>query len=85
MTAQPPVTVYSKNNCVQCDATKNWLVREKVAFHEINLEDDPSALVQVKEMGFLQAPVVVPPFSDGGWSPWAGFRPDKLEALKKAL
>jgi len=32
------VTVYSKNNCVQCKMTKRFLDSNNVAYREINLD-----------------------------------------------
>ena len=37
------VTVYSKNNCVQCKMTKRFLDSNNVAYHEINLDEQSIA------------------------------------------
>ena len=71
------VTVYSKDNCQGCNLTKKLLDRRGVRYEEERIDQDPKALERVKELGYLQAPVVVAP--DG--SHWSGFRPDLLDTL----
>lgn len=67
----------SKDNCVQCTATKRALDNKGIAYKEVNMSQDPAALDRAKELGFLQAPVVIPPTG----APWSGFDPDKINAL----
>lgn len=57
--------------------TKNLLDMIGVEYEEKNMSRDPAALERAKELGFLQAPVVIP--ADG--EPWSGFIPDKIRAL----
>lgn len=71
------VTVYTKTNCVQCDATKRWLKRYGIDFDSINLEESPEAMAKVQELGYSAAPVVVTDTDS-----WSGFRISKLEKLK---
>lgn len=71
------IIVYSKNNCSQCRMTKIFLNRKGIEFIEINLDEQPSELVTVKEMGFSSLPVVVIPNHE----PFFGFRPDVLEDI----
>ncbi len=70
------VTVYTKPSCVQCNATYRALEARGVEYEVIDLSSDDSALATVKELGYLQAPVVV---TDEGH--WSGFRPDMIDAL----
>lgn len=70
------VTVYEKPDCKQCDMTQAVLESKGIPFETKPLTD-PENLAKVKEMGFLSAPVVVPPEGE----PWAGFRPDKIMEL----
>ncbi len=70
------VTVYTKPSCVQCNATYRALDSRGIEYAIIDLSEDPTALEKVKELGYLQAPVVVT--DDEHWS---GFRPDKIDAL----
>lgn len=73
-------TVYTKPSCVQCNATYRALDSKGIEYDIIDLSEDPTALQTVKELGYLQAPVVVT--DDEHWS---GFRPDKISALAGRL
>ena len=70
------ITVYSKPACVQCTATENELKRRGIEFEYVDLTKDPDAMDKVASLGYRQAPVVV-----AGDDHWAGFRPDKINAL----
>lgn len=74
-----PITVYTKPNCPQCEATKRQFNRQGLAFDAIDITKDPSALDMLREAGFMQAPVVMT-----GDDAWSGYRPDKIRALAKA-
>ena len=70
------ITVYSKPNCVQCDATYRALNKHGLEYEGVDITQDEEALQTVKALGYQQAPVV---FADGDH--WSGFRPDKVKAL----
>lgn len=72
------ITVYTKNDCVQCKMTKKFLTAMGADFHEINIDQHPEFVVQLKEAGYRQTPVV----QISGFDAFSGFRPD---VLKKAL
>lgn len=73
------ITVYTKNNCPQCDMTKMVLEGEEIEFTSINVEEDDQALAYVKdELGFNATPVIVAE----GVEPFSGFQPNKLKELK---
>lgn len=71
------LTVYSKEACVQCDATKRSLGKKAIAYIEVMLETVPEKLEEFKEMGHMSAPIV-----DTGTEVWSGFRPDKIAELE---
>lgn len=73
------ITVYSKPNCVQCDATYRALAKNGLDYEVIDITQDEEALQTVKALGYQQAPVV---FANGDH--WSGFRPDKVKALARA-
>lgn len=73
---QPEITVYSKENCVQCDATYRALGKRALEYTVVMLEDRPELVEQFMEEGFMQAPIV-----DTGTEKWSGFRPDKIKEL----
>lgn len=70
------VTVYSKPACVQCDATYRALDRKGVEYTVVDITQDAEALQMVRDLGYLQAPVVV-----AGDTHWSGFRPDQISAV----
>src|SRR5689334_8839086 len=74
------ITVYTKPACVQCTATYRALDSKGIEYEVHDLSQDPTALEQVKALGYLQAPVVV---TDEGH--WSGFRPDKIDELAARL
>ena len=74
------ITVYSKPSCVQCTATYRALDSKGIEYDVLDLSEDETALQTVKELGYLQAPVVV---TDEGH--WSGFRPDKIAELASRL
>lgn len=73
------ITVYSKPACVQCTATTRELDRKGIPYKYVDLTEDASAMDTVKDLGYMQAPVVV-----AGEDHWSGFRPDKIGALAVA-
>jgi len=74
------VTVYTKPSCVQCNATYRALDSRGIEYEVLDVTEDETALATVKELGYLQAPVVV---ADG--EHWSGFRPDKIDELAQRL
>ncbi|MFD2839750.1 glutaredoxin-like protein NrdH [Populibacterium corticicola] len=70
------VTVYSKPQCVQCDATYRALDKKGIEYTVVDLMQDPEAMELVRSLGHMQAPVVVT--EDEHWS---GFRPDAIARL----
>ena len=74
------VTVYTKPSCVQCNATYRALDSKGIEYEVLDLSVDENALAQVKELGYLQAPVVI---TDEGH--WSEFRPDKIDELASRL
>ena len=74
------VTVYTKPSCVQCTATYRALEQKGVPFNVIDLSLDQEAYNTIMSLGYRQVPVVV-----AGDDHWAGFRPDKINALAGEL
>lgn len=70
------VTIYSKNNCVQCKMTKKFLDQHQVAYKEINLDDQPEFIEYVKGLGFSAAPII-----ETETDRFSGFQPSKLKTL----
>ena len=72
----PTITVYTKPNCVQCNATYKALDKQGIAYDVVDISLDDEARDYVMALGHLQAPVVV-----AGGEHWSGFRPDRIKAL----
>lgn len=73
------IAVYSKPSCVQCTATYRALDKQGIEYEVFDVSADEKALAAVKELGYLQAPVVVTETDH-----WSGFRPDKITELSQA-
>jgi len=70
------IIIYSKPDCVQCNATYRALDKKGIAYQVIDLTQDSQALSHVRAMGYQQVPVII-----AGDEHWSGFRPDKISAL----
>ncbi|WP_096817145.1 glutaredoxin-like protein NrdH [Lactococcus fujiensis] len=70
------VTVYSKNNCMQCKMVKKWLNEHDVEFDEINIDEKPEFIQTVLDMGYRAAPVIKKDEIS-----FSGFRPSELAKL----
>ncbi|WP_054657947.1 glutaredoxin-like protein NrdH [Apilactobacillus ozensis] len=71
------VTVYSKNNCIQCKMTKkNSLKNTTLNLLKKNINEEPEYIDYLKEKGFMSLPVV-----EANEFEISGFRPDKLSQL----
>ncbi|AYW45501.1 glutaredoxin-like protein NrdH [Tetragenococcus koreensis] len=70
------ITLFSKNNCMQCKMTKRFLAENNISFEEVNIDNEPNALDWLKEQGFQSVPVIT---SDA--TTVVGFRPDQLRQL----
>lgn len=69
--------LYSKPACAQCTATKRRLDAKGIEHTVIDLTEDVGALARIKELGYLQAPVVVVDEE----THWSGYRPDKIDMI----
>ena len=79
------VTVYTKPDCRQCDATKRYLSERDVSFGVESLEDAAN-LAAAKALGHMGAPVVVfAPDGAGTEVSWSGFRPDMLDTVVEKM
>lgn len=67
------ITLYTKPGCVQCTASERALTNKNIDFNIVDISESEDALALVKDLGYLQAPVVVTPTEH-----WSGFRPDKI-------
>lgn len=70
------VTVYSKPDCPQCDATKRSLDAKGISYETVDLAQSATAMDKVMALGHRSAPVVI-----SGDLHWSGFRPDLIAKL----
>ncbi|MCE5966830.1 glutaredoxin-like protein NrdH [Enterobacter roggenkampii] len=70
------IIIYTRNDCVQCHATKRAMESRGVAFEMVNIDQQPEAADTLRAQGFRQLPVVV-----AGETSWSGFRPDMINRL----
>ncbi len=73
------ITIYTRNDCVQCHATKRAMESRGVKFEMVNIDLVPEAADTLREQGFRQLPVVI-----AGDTSWSGFRPDMINRLLHA-
>ncbi len=71
------ITIYTRNDCVQCHATKRAMESRGVAFEMVNVDHCPDAADTLRAQGFRSLPVVV-----AGETSWSGFRPDMINRLR---
>lgn len=70
------ITIFSKNNCMQCKMTKKLLDKEGADYQEINIDERPDMIDYVKDLGFSAAPVV-----KAGDIIFSCFQPAKLKEI----
>ena len=73
------INIYTRNDCVQCHATKRAMESRGYTFELINLDNDPQAVEALRAQGFRQLPVVITDSLS-----WSGFRPDMINRLGPA-
>ncbi|MCS2159974.1 glutaredoxin-like protein NrdH [Scandinavium sp. H11S7] len=71
------ITIYTRNDCVQCHATKRAMESRGFEFEMVNIDHDPVAVDTLREQGFRSLPVVF-----AGEESWSGFRPDMINRLR---
>lgn len=70
------ITIYTKDNCLQCHATQRAMTSRGVIFDAINVDRHPDAADTLRAQGFRSLPVVI-----AGDLRWSGFRPDMINRL----
>lgn len=71
------IIIYTRNDCVQCHATKRAIESRGFTFELINLDSNPEAADNLRARGYRQLPVVVTEQES-----WSGFRPDLINRLQ---
>lgn len=73
------ITVYAKDSCQGCVATKRFLAKRCVEFAVVNVDEDDAVREMLVGRGFSQMPVVDPGNGVDGW--FSGFNPAKLSQV----
>lgn len=71
------ITLYTKDNCVQCKATERLLKQLNIKYLEINIEHNEKVRERLKSMDIKQTPAL---FRNGKFL-FSGFRPDEVKKL----
>lgn len=74
------VLVWEKPSCVQRTATLRALDAKGIPHRVLDLTEHQDAITILKNANFMQAP-----FVQHGDDVWTGFRPDKIDAIAKAI
>lgn len=85
MTSTIEITVYTKPACVQCNATYRKLDNLVLNYQSIDVSKHEKDLEFIKNLGYLQAPVVVIKVNGTMVDHWSGFQPDKIGALAEQV
>lgn len=75
------ITLFHKNNCVQCKMTMKLLDDGNIPYESINIDDQPDYAEMLKEEGYLSAPVVKVFVDDQLTDSWTGFQVSKVRAV----
>lgn len=74
------ITVYTKQNCPACTATKKAMDRAGLDYGVTDVSDNPARQQALRACGFRSMPVVE--VVDGeDYRSWEGFRPDLIKQL----
>ncbi len=74
-------TVFSREGCVQCNATFRALDARGVQYHVVDVDELPTgAADELRALGFQQLPVV----KAERMAAWSGFRPDLIGAIESS-
>lgn len=70
------IIIYTRNDCVQCHATKRAMESRGFAFDMVNIDQHPEAIDMLRE----RVPAITG--GDGRETRWSGFRPDMINRLR---
>ena len=70
------ITLFSKNNCMQCKMTKNFWKRKVLISKKSISMNNQKKIDYVKSLGFTAAPVI-----EAGDIVFSGFQPAKLKEI----
>ena len=71
------ITVYTKNQCVQCQMSKNILTDLAISYTEKNVDTNEKFMDEAKATGYKSMPIIL----KDGQVIASGFMPDVLNQL----
>jgi len=71
------ITLYTKDNCVQCKASERLLKQLGIEYLEINIEHNEKVRERLKSINIKQTPAL---FRDGKFL-FSGFQPSEVKKL----
>lgn len=74
------ITIYTKRNCLACEATKKAMDRAGLDYEVIDVSDNTARQQALRECGFRSMPVVEA-VNGEDYRSWEGFRPDLIKQL----
>lgn len=74
------LNIYGKPHCMPCKMTVRACQDNNIPYRYFDLEADPALREKIKDMGYMESPVVENP----GIETWTGYQPDKIKSLSKA-
>lgn len=77
----PKATVYTREGCMQCIATKKVLESLHFNVEMIDITNDEKMEDHIRKLGFKSLPVVT--IDDARKTMWSGFRPDLMNELAR--
>lgn len=77
----PKATVYTREGCMMCIATKKVLESLKFDVNMIDITNDENLEDEVRGLGFKSLPVVI--IDDARKTMWSGFRPDLMQQVAR--
>jgi glutaredoxin-like protein NrdH len=74
------ITLWTKQNCVQCDQTKKQFDKRGIIYNVRRLDRSPKAIQRFQELGLTSAPIV-----ETDDRRWSGFRLERINSLEYHL
>ncbi len=77
------VTVYSKQNCIQCFMVKMFFDQNKVPYDVIDTTGNTELIDKIKSYGYSGLPLIV--LNENFKDAYVGYNPDALDMIAKEV
>ncbi len=75
------ITIYSKENCIQCIMVKNFFNQRNIPYESVDITGNTELIDKILSYGYSSLPLVV--LNDNFDNAWVGNNPDRLEEVAK--